>query len=80
MRVAGKPSDMALRSGVLHIHSKVIDFQKWLGLSKWQIRSHPKTQFGKPVCSQRLYCVLSQDTLTLRTSFSAVWVFGVGWT
>lgn len=45
--VAVKPDNIALRSGVLHIYSKVVNFQKDLDSKRWQMISHLKTQFGK---------------------------------
>lgn len=57
--VAVKPNNIALRAGILYIYSKVMAFQKDLDLKRWQIISHLKTQFGKNVCSQCLYCGLA---------------------
>lgn len=45
--VAVKPNNIALRSGILHIYSKVTDSRKDLDLKRWKIISHLKTQFGK---------------------------------
>lgn len=62
MQVAVKPNYTSLRLGILHVHSKLIDFSKGLGFEEMVGYEPSVDQYGKKMYVANVYIVASLRT------------------